>query len=238
MTDNIEFIERPNGCPSLELPLLSPSQVESISSQDYSGVVVLIGDDYRVAVGRKGNRYHLQKRARGAKNDLWLGNQYAASASSLLRLYAHKVPGLSDAMAGLPENPALAAPETVALAAAQAAAFNANDWRLDAYARVVAVCEDWRLTVDADDSRYRVMFIHRDLYLPDYGCDCWITAFASPDLSDVVRWCEAGKGLTSDLWHSTPEKLVPFFADLPPTSLSGLWPDLPSRPLPVAAVRS
>lgn len=217
--------------------------VQSINSAVYPAVCFKLGNDLRLVVNGKGTRYQLQRLSVSPEGEMWFGKTFHATRAALLNSYCGKVKGFRKAVkaAGLPERPAGLFPDFEAERLRQSAAFDATNTELDAYSRVAAICDDWRLIVYPDGSTYCLQFVRVgcwSCHAPEKGNDMWVYSIAHPDLAMIVaailRRGDARFGWKAAFWGSDPEKLLPALRKLPASACFGSWPDLPERPISVA----
>ena len=160
-----------------------------MSDDDYAGVLVHLGGGVRLVVNPAGTRYALQWSRVEDGLTIWAGISYA-SLGALFAKQAHKFDRLADACEGLPDNPALAAPDLQAARQSVLDAFQATDWRRDDYPLVL--CEDGslRLVIASDGSEYRLQWLSiADLY-SDTPRNNWRTVKVSsiaPPLASFIR---------------------------------------------------
>lgn len=104
-------------------PVRARERVELMSDSDYPGVLRQVSDGWRLVVSPDGRRYRLQALVQVAYRDEWasLVHLQGMTLAVLLQRAGDEVEGLASACEGLPENPALAAPEFVAKRKAQVA---------------------------------------------------------------------------------------------------------------------
>jgi hypothetical protein len=206
--------------------------VQSPQADASGAVAAVVGVARRVVVNGKGNRYQLQQRLDGHG---WVGLLFFATKAALLAKFAGD-PELAAAVAHLPERPAGVCPDFVAERQRQAAVFRAADYGRDAYPRVVAQVDDWRLVVDPDGSAYRLMFVHCGYYCGGQtGWNMWISSAFSSDL-DVLRALVgrrsgAAFGSFPELWPSLPDKMAGALLALPRFVCDVDVPEMPARPV-------
>lgn len=211
-----------------------------MSDDDYSGVVRRIGSTVRVVVNPAGTRYAFHRRFEEEGEVVWIGSSYA-KLSTLLAKQAASCDGLALACEGLPDSPAAALPDLRKQHADIVAAFAANDWRRDDYARVVCSDGNLRLCVDPTGTEYRLQWIS----IPDRQAarptDNWKSIKISPDIEAIKSHFRlyVGDASNPDFYdpqseYSDKSKVAPLlqaaFASVPVRAEDGLWPDLPERP--------
>jgi hypothetical protein len=96
---------------------------ERMSDPGYSGEVQRLGPDWRVVVNMDATRYVLQRRVDLAGREGWIvpAGRCPASPAAILAKFGAVVPGLADALAALPDDPADARPDFRDARAAQLA---------------------------------------------------------------------------------------------------------------------
>ena len=161
-----------------------------MSDDDYSGVLRLLSNDRRLVVNPAGTRYALQKLVRADGCSFWPGTSYAR-LSTLIAKQADKVEGLADACEGLPDDPALAAPDLQAARQSVLDAFVSTDWRRDDYSLVLFNSGSLRLIIAPDGSEYRLQWVClADLYSKT-DTNNWRTVKASATVPPVLRFLQS-----------------------------------------------
>jgi len=199
------------------------------TDDDWPGVLLSVNPDCRIALGSGQQVYLLQHRGMtAAKADepsrpVWIGRGFK-SLTLLLAKHSASVDGLAAACDGLPDYPGDAYPAFESAWLVMAEDFNATDWRLSDYGRVVLDGVNPRLVVDPSGKFYRLQWAERAAF--DAGqCDDWKTVCVSPDLSKIrfaYKHYLFERDGSDPLWNA--------FDGLPELAADGLWPYLPPRP--------
>ena len=165
------------------------SSSSRMSDDDYAGVLVHLGGGVRLSVNPAGNRYALQRSALVEGVTVWAGTSYAR-LSTLISKQGGTVDGLAVACDGLPDDPALAAPDLQAARQSVLDAFQATDWRRDDYPLVLCVDGSLRLVIASDGSEYRLQWLSIAEQYSDTPRNNWRTVKVSsiaPPLIGCVR---------------------------------------------------
>jgi len=161
-----------------------------MSDDDYPGVLRLLSNDRRLVVNPAGTRYALQKLVQADGCSFWSGTSYAR-LSTLIAKQADKVEGLADACEGLPDDPALAAPDLQAARQSVLDAFVSTDWRRDDYSLVLFNSGSLRLVIAPDGSEYRLQWLGIADQYSKTDTNNWRTVKASETASPLVEFIQA-----------------------------------------------
>lgn len=213
---------------------LAPSA--RMSDPDYPGAVWQLAADWRLAVSMDGRRYVLQSRADTPEGPRWVpaGGRCPSTPAKIVAKFGGVVPGLADAFAKLPADPAEAAPSFAASRAALLEAFRLTDVRLDGYGGDLAREGSLRVVVSPCGSRYHLQWqLKREI---GTGAD-WRTVASGSALSDLWQYvCSdvfspVGPGPANRLEGDELRPLWDaFVAGLPECPHKGLAPAVPQRP--------
>lgn len=189
--------------------------MERIDSDGYSGVCVA-SEDWRVIAGPTGNRYWLQRRT---PEGLWREVKRRKLPGDLAAVMPPECPLSPDDVRALPDCAEQAAPATVARRAAFNAAFEDTAHTSDAYARILAETDRWRLVVACDASAY-VLVERQDVQNVQRAS----YATATEALNAVHRRVGAAVGspVVRALWRALDQ--------VPDDPKQGQWAELPKRP--------
>lgn len=203
-----------------------------MSDANYPGNLRQLGSDCRVVVNPAGTRYACQQRVQAGSRAVWVGKSFS-TLSGLLSASDDALPGLGDACAGLPDDPAQAAPALTASRGELLELFAASDWRRDDYGRVIRRDANIRLAVSPCGAVYRVQWIYPGQYKAGLPCNDWLTQAKGPSASWLIEWsceriyCESDE--TRDR-EALALRVANLFVDVPERACDGTWPWLPERP--------
>jgi hypothetical protein len=204
---------------------------DRVTSDDYPGVLVSIGDSVRVVLNLDLDAYLVQHRGSILGGGVvWMSSRRGCkSLRELLAKFSASVPRLASACNNLPDDPSLSFPAFSAARAELLAGFDANRWSRDDYARVVGIDGNLRLVVEPSGSVYRLQWLSRSDFL-DADSPFWKSVKMSSDLSEIRSFMELRILNTHD-WNGFPcPDLVALFYGLPRFASEGVWPSLPARP--------
>lgn len=204
--------------------------------EEWPGVLLRFGEDWRLVVNSVGTRYSLQRGTGAGDSAAWRGPSYA-SLSKLLEKQSLAFEGLALACSSLPDSPARAMPDLTRAKAALTQVYEATDWRRDDYGRVIGKDEQIRIAVCDRGQEYHLQWASRDDYFSGV-CNKWqslVVSAHSSALADFIaneffdtlpygRRLEALKGSASALLDGLPDNCA-----------DGVWIELPVRPAPVRA---
>lgn len=224
------------------------------SADNYLGVVAQVSDDWRIVVSPRCDAYWLQNRARGPDGGaLWVlpNGRPSVTLDRWLARFGASVPGLGEAAAGLPADPAEASAAHTEARQAFLAAHEVNKMTAPGYGRVIREETQLRLIVDRDGLRYSVQWISEADYLAGRAVPWkWIaTAWRLEPLRRKIArdafdpalatsmFYQDGEGRDRVAWYRLPsregawlDRVHGFFEDFPEKASDGVWPVLPALP--------
>jgi len=168
------------------------------SSPDYDFVVADLGPDLRVVVGPSFRKFFLQLRRATADGAIvWAGLRSRDRLADFLDAFGGEFPDLIAACAGVPDNPADFCDLVRAGPASSGAVQSGADPSSPGYVRVLAIDHNVRLVAAPDGGAFVVQFVPLwRAALPGY--ECWVDAFASCQLSEVVAFLRQSVRCVSD----------------------------------------
>lgn len=205
---------------------------ERQSDPGYSGVVALLGPEYRLVVTLRGERYALQRLVNTPDGPFWvpMPGRPAVTVSKLLERHGHEVPGLGEVLASLPPDPAAAAPETVARQGAVDALFELRRMSSGTYCRVLRVETQLRLLVDPSGFFYVLQWRPRVAYDTDDDTR-WQDLRRGrclQSLGDFLRRCAGDPDDVSNNRARVAERVAELVAGFPDFACDGSWPSVPN----------
>lgn len=205
---------------------------------EWPGVLLRFGDDWRLVVNSTGKRYSLQQRINAGGGSAWDGPSYATLAK-LLEKQSSAVEGLAQACSELPDRPARAMPDLTRAKAALTQVYEATDWRRHDYARVVRQDEQIRIAVCDRGQQYHFQWAIREDFQSGV-CNSWKSLFVTADLSALSEF------VSDDLFDTLPHahrretwrgRGLALLDGLPDNCSQGAWSGLSVRPAPVRAIK-
>lgn len=205
---------------------------DRVTSDDYPGVLVSIGDSVRVVLNLDLDAYLVQHRGSIAGGGVvWMSSRRGCkSRRELLAKFSASVPRLAAACHGLPDDPSLSFPAFSSARAELLAGFAANRWAFNDYGRVVAADGNLRVVVEPSGLLYRFQWVKRDDFLYSKA-PLWHTFCISRDTKAILDYIALRVQNTHDWSREACPNLLREIEALPFLASDGLWPSLPPRPV-------